>query len=63
MRSGITFSLDEREETAFAVELESHLEDQELIDLIRTLPPPFDSYAGGCHVSAGSMRSRCSGPL
>lgn len=40
VRNGIMFSLDEREEAAFTVELESHLEDQELIDLIRTLPPP-----------------------
>lgn len=40
MRNGVTFSLEERDEAAFTVELESHLEDQELIDLIRTLPPP-----------------------
>lgn len=39
-RNGITFSLEERDEAAFTVELESSLESQELIDLIKTLPPP-----------------------
>ena len=39
-RNGITLPLDEREDAAFAVELESFLESRELIDLIGTLPPP-----------------------
>lgn len=39
-RRGNTLSLEERDEAAFCVELESSLENQELIDLIRTLPPP-----------------------
>lgn len=40
LRQGITFPLEERDDAAFAVELESGLESRELIDLIRTLPPP-----------------------
>lgn len=40
LRRGVTFPLEERDDAAFAVELESSLESQELIDLIRTLPPP-----------------------
>lgn len=39
-RHGVNFSLEERDEAAFIVELESSLESQELIDLIQTLPPP-----------------------
>lgn len=39
-RRGITFSLDERDEAAFSVELDSHLEAKELVDLIMELPPP-----------------------
>lgn len=39
-RHGTAFSLEERDDAAFTVELESRLESQELIDLIRTLPPP-----------------------
>lgn len=40
VRQGTSFSLEERDEAAFTVELESSLESRELIDLIRTLPPP-----------------------
>jgi len=39
-KQGVAFPLDEQEDAAFAVELESSLESRELIDLIRTLPPP-----------------------
>jgi len=39
-RYTIPFPLDEHTDTAFAVELESSLESRELIELIRTLPPP-----------------------
>lgn len=39
-RQGISLPLEERDDAAFCVELESSLESQELIDLIQTLPPP-----------------------
>lgn len=39
-RRGITLPLDERDNAAFCVELESSLESQELINLIKTLSPP-----------------------
>lgn len=39
-KRGESFPLDERDDAAFCVELESSLESRELIDLIRTLPPP-----------------------
>jgi len=39
-RRGSTLSLEERDDAAFCVELESSLESRELIDLIKTLPPP-----------------------
>lgn len=39
-RRGILLPLEERDDAAFCVELESSLESRELIELIRTLPPP-----------------------
>lgn len=39
-KHGTHFSLEERDDATFIVELESSLESRELIDLIRTLPPP-----------------------
>ncbi len=39
-RDGTLLPFTEQEEAAFCVELESSLESQELIDLIKTLPPP-----------------------
>lgn len=39
-KQGGTFPLEEQDDNAFCVELESSLESQELIDLIQTLPPP-----------------------